>query len=136
LQKIETIKCTNEKKTRVDTYVKPCDNKTKNSSKLIAKIKELQLTESSQFADHLFEDGESCQFCFNAREVLRWPASGRGRRNNPNRCDFFEYFWQMLPTLSNGATIRTVAILPVFFQRTRSAPLASQRTRKTRSNSV
>ena len=58
LQKIETIKCTNEKKTRVDTYVKPCDNKTKNSSKLIAKIKELQLTESSQFADHLFEDGE------------------------------------------------------------------------------
>ena len=56
LQKIETIKCTNENKTRVDTYVKPCDNKTKNSSKLIAEIKELQLTESSQFADHLFED--------------------------------------------------------------------------------
>ena len=50
LQKIKPIKSTNntnEKKT--------CDEKTKNSSKLIAKIKELQLTESSSFADHLFE---------------------------------------------------------------------------------
>ena len=38
LQKIETIKCANSKKI------------------LIAKIKELQLTESSMFSDRLFED--------------------------------------------------------------------------------
>ena len=45
------------------------------------------------------------------KSVLRLKSgSGRGRRNNPNRCDFLEYFWQMLPTLSNGATIRTVVV--------------------------
>ena len=52
LQKIKTIKSTNNKSTNNEK--KTCDEKTKNSSKLIAKIKELQLTESSQFADHLF----------------------------------------------------------------------------------
>ena len=52
LQKIKTIKSTNNKSTNNEK--KTCDEKTKNSSKLIAKIKELQLTESSLFADHLF----------------------------------------------------------------------------------
>jgi|SaaInlV_125m_DNA_1040241.scaffolds.fasta_scaffold95675_1 hypothetical protein len=52
LQKIKTIKST--KSPNNTNEKKICDEKTKNSSKLIAKIKELQLTESSQFADHLF----------------------------------------------------------------------------------
>ena len=68
-QKNATIQCTDAKQ---NSYSKPdynchnnfsklpghilTDKTTQNNSKLITKIKELQLTESSKFSDRLFED--------------------------------------------------------------------------------
>jgi len=64
-QKNATIQCTDAKQ---KCYSKPdcnfsklpshilTDKTTQNNSKLITKIKELQLTESSKFSDRLFED--------------------------------------------------------------------------------